>query len=130
MDNNQTVGTANYANLHEQISTLLNLSLGEIKKKYADYPHCLVNYFEKGIEEISFEIRFDEEEVTIICTFDAEENCNVINLFPDKNEIMERFITYLKGTCDYDFLKNRWITSNHYVKVQQLSDGFCFLFYG
>ena len=36
MDNNKTVGTENYPNLLQQISTLFNLSLPEIKKKKTD----------------------------------------------------------------------------------------------
>lgn len=131
MDNN-TVGIHDYANLLQQINSLLNITLSEIKNKYVDYPHCLIDYFEKDVTEKSIEIRFDKEEYTITCVFNTEGKCNTVYLFPDENETIEKFISYFKENYEYDFIKNRWETSFFYIKIKELAqssnDIFCMFF--
>jgi hypothetical protein len=131
MDNN-TVGINNYADLFQQINSLLNITLPEIKNKYGDYPHCLMDYFEKDVTERSIEIRFDQEEFTITCVFNTEGKCNCVYLFPDKNETIEKFISYFKDTYDYNFIKNRWETLDFYIKIKELtpsSNDICCMFF-
>lgn len=131
-NNSNTVWVENYANLLQQISTVLNLTQPEIREKYADYPICLMDYFEKDIQEKSIEIRFDKEEITITCTFDIEGKCIIVYLFPDTNEVIEKLIRYLKEIYNYDFINSRWTTSNYYIKVDKISrlpSDFCFIFY-
>lgn len=53
MDNNNITGIKGYYYLLQQITSLLNLSLPEIRQKYINYPYCLIDYFEKGVEEKS-----------------------------------------------------------------------------
>ncbi|MCC8145952.1 MAG: hypothetical protein LIO93_05850 [Bacteroidales bacterium] len=103
MDNNQTAfSLEDHAYLLQQISTLMNLTLFEIKYIYQSYPHCIIDYYEKDATEKSMEIRFDKEEVTITCTFNTEGNCNIIYLFADKREGIEMFIERMKEHLDYD----------------------------
>ncbi|NDV80228.1 hypothetical protein [Dysgonomonas sp. 511] len=131
MDNN-TVGINGYANLLQQINSLLNITLPEIKNKYRDYPHCLIDYFEKDVTEKSIEIRFDKEEYTITCVFNKEGKCNIVYLFPDENETIEKCITYFKETYDYNFIKNRWKASDFYIKIKELtpsSNDICCMFF-
>lgn len=132
MDNNKTVGIVNYSYLLQEITAFFNLSLQEIKKKYADYPLCLMDYFEAGIEEKSIEIRFDQEGITITCEINNDSKCQFVYLFPDKNEFAEKFVLFLKDTYDYDFIKNRWIASGFYItvkKIDRLSSEICLMFY-
>lgn len=131
-NNNIAVGIENYPDLLQQTCALLGLSLPEIKKKYADYPHCLIEHFEQGSEDKSMEIRFDKEERTITCLFNKDDKCDFVYLFPDKNEFIEEFILFLKDTCYYDFIKNYWKASNYYIKVKEIdpsSDDVCLMFY-
>lgn len=131
MDNNN-VGINDYANLLQQINSLLNITLPEIKNKYRDYPHCLIDYFEKDVTEKSIEIRFDKEEYTMTCVFNIEGKCNIIYLFPDENETIEKFISYFKQTYDYNFIKNRWKASDIYIKIKELtpsSNDICCMFF-
>ena len=86
MDNNNIVGIKSYYYLLQQITSLLNLSLPEIRQKYINYPYCLIDYFEKEVEEKSIEIRFDQEAFTMTCLFSSEGKCEFVYLFPDKNE--------------------------------------------
>jgi hypothetical protein len=51
MDNNNIAGIKGYYYLLQQITSLLNLSLPEIRQKYINYPYCLIDYFEKNVEE-------------------------------------------------------------------------------
>jgi len=130
MNNNKTDGVEYFADLLAQTSSLLNLSLSEIRKKYEDYPHCQITYFEGGIEEKSIEIRFDKEEITMACTFNTIEKCNSVYLFPDKNEVTEKFIKHLRKSHKYNFLKNRWKVMENYIKIQKLSksaNDICFM---
>ena len=69
MDNNNIAGIKGYYYLLQQITSLLNQSLPEIRQKYINYPYCLIDYFEKNVEEKSIEIRFDQEAFTMTCLF-------------------------------------------------------------
>ena len=132
MENNKTAGLENYAGILRQVGVLLNLSLSEIKDKYADYPHCLTDYIEKGITEKSIEIRFDKDEMTMTCLFNTEEKCNCIFLFADNNRTIEEFIRYLMGAFDYCYLRSRWKATGYYIKVKEVCkfyDDFCLVMY-
>lgn len=102
MDNNNIVGIKSYYYLLQQITSLLNLSLPEIRQKYINYPYCLIDYFEKEVEEKSIEIRFDQEEFTLTCLFSNDGKCEFVYLFPDKNEYVKGFISYLEITQSYE----------------------------
>ena len=49
-----------YSKIIEQASSVLKLSISQIKEKYTDYPICLMDYIERDIHEKSIEIRFDK----------------------------------------------------------------------
>lgn len=108
MNNNTTARNGYYSGLCNELAILLKLSFSEIKRKYANFPICLMNYHEKGVEEKYIEIRFDEEELTVTCTFDEEGTCDCIYLFPDKDEPLKNFVNDLKEAYEYDFIKSRW----------------------
>ena len=118
MDNNNITGIKGYYYLLQQITSLLNLSLPEIRQKYINYPYCLIDYFEKNVEEKSIEIRFDQEAFTMTCLFSNEGKCEFVYLFPDKNEYVKGFISYLEITQNYDYLMNRWAIPGCYIKHQ------------
>lgn len=133
MDNNKTTGVKDYAVILQRMSALLNLSFSEINKKHVNYPYCLINFFEEGRMDKTIEIRFDKEEITVTCGFDAKEKCKSVYLFPDENEIIEGFISYLKETFDYDYIKNRWKISGYYVALKEISkspNDLCLVIYG
>jgi len=132
MDNNNIIGIKSYYYLLQQITSLLDLSLPEIRQKYRNYPYCLIDYFEKDVEEKSIEIRFDQEEFTITCLFSDEGKCQSVYLFPDKNEYVTKFISYLEITQSYDYVKNRWTAPSCYIKaeaISHLSCDICLMFY-
>lgn len=122
MDNNQkAINIDDFSCLLQQIGSLMNLTLPEIKHMYETYPHCISDYHEKGVTEKSIEIRFDTEEVTVTCTFNPEGNCNMVYLFSDKRQTIENLINYLKNRYEYDFIKNRWTASGYYACIKKTS---------
>lgn len=132
MDNNQMTGIKHYYFLLQQITSLLNLSLPEIRKKYVNYPYCLIDYFDKDKVEKSIEIRFDDENLTMTCLFSSEDKCQLVYLFPDKMEHINGFILFSETTLKYDYFKNRWTTSGCYIQaraITHLSSEFCLVFY-
>lgn len=42
-----------YSKIIEQASSVLKLSISQIKEKYTDYPICLMDYIERDIHEKS-----------------------------------------------------------------------------
>lgn len=124
--------TKSYADLLEQTLSALHLSYTEIRKRYRNYPLSLSNHIENGIEDKYIEIRFDKDEATITCTFDAVDKCDFAYIFVDRNEISEELTLYLKENYDYDYIKNRWQIRGYYVEVKkndQLARSVCFMFY-
>ena len=92
----------------------------------------MIDYFEKNVEEKSIEIRFDQEAFTMTCLFSNEGKCEFVYLFPDKNEYVKGFISYLEITQNYDYLMNRWAIPGCYIKakaIEHLSNNICLMFY-
>lgn len=132
MNNYKFIDIELYANLVQHVSSLLALSFAEIKKRYANYPHCVIDYFEEGSREKSIEIELKQEEIVISCLFDEKDKCKVAFLFPDKNELAEKPVILLKQSYHYDFFQNRWKISNYYVQLKKSDEfktNYSFMFY-
>lgn len=113
-------------NLKELIKYACNtkhIAYTDIKTKFADFPICLMEYIEKGIHDKVAEIRFDEHKATLSATFDKEDICDYVILFPDQIENIDQLFLYLSDNYDYDFLKGNWILSNCYMKVKENREG-------
>ena len=111
-----------YSKIIEQASSVLKLSISQIKEKYTDYPLYLIDYIEKDIQEKSIEIRFHKEGVTLTCTFDKDGNCDESFLFPDDDQLIEDFVSYLTDHHDYSFMRSRFMLGNCYLKIKELKE--------
>ena len=111
-----------YSKIIEQASSVLKLSISQIKEKYTDYPLYLIDYIEKDIQEKSIEIRFHKEGITLTCTFDKDGNCDESFLFPDDDQLIEDFVGYLTDHHDYSFMRSRFMLGNCYLKIKELKE--------
>lgn len=111
-----------YSKIIEQASSVLKLSISQIKEKYTDYPLYLIDYIEKDIQEKSIEIRFSKEGITLTCTFDKDGNCDESFLFPDDDQLIEDFVGYLTDHHDYSFMRSRFMLGNCYLKIKELKE--------
>lgn len=111
-----------YSKIIEEASSVLKLSISQIKEKYTDYPLYLIDYIEKDIQEKSIEIRFSKEGITLTCTFDKDGNCDESFLFPDDAQLVEDFVSYLTDHHDYSFMRSRFMLGNCYLKIKELKE--------
>lgn len=111
-----------YSKIIEQASSVLKLSISQIKEKYTDYPLYLIDYIEKDIQEKSIEIRFSKEGITLTCTFDKDGSCDESFLFPDDAQLVEDFVSYLTDHHDYSFMRSRFMLGNCYLKIKELKE--------
>lgn len=111
-----------YSKIIEQASSVLKLSISQIKEKYTDYPLYLIDYIEKDIQEKSIEIRFSKEGIILTCTFDKDGNCDESFLFPDDAQLVEDFVSYLTDHHDYSFMRSRFMLGNCYLKIKELKE--------
>jgi len=132
MTTKETLSEQYYTELIGHASSVLKLSLSQIKEKYLDYPLCIMDYIEKDIHEKSIEVRFDKEEITLTCTFNDEGCCDSTFLFPDNDQLLEDFVSYLTENHDYSFVKSRFMLGNCFLKVKELKEqrsNLCLVFY-
>lgn len=118
MEKQYQAGAENAAGLIERVSSLLTLSLQEIKRIYAKNPFCMTEYAGKEAGEVSLEIRLDKAEVTVTCTFGPDGMCKAVYLFPDDNAMIDRFTASMAETCDYEFAAKRWVGPHGYIRVE------------
>ena len=111
-----------YSKIIEEASSVLKLSISQIKEKYTDYPLYLIDYIEKDIQEKSIEICFSKEGITLTCTFDKDGNCDESFLFPDDAQLIEDFVGYLTDHHDYSFMRSRFMLGNCYLKIKELKE--------
>ena len=111
-----------YSKIIEQVSSVLKLSISQIKEKHTNYPLYLIDYIEKDIQEKSIEIRFSKEGITLTSTFDKDGNCDESFLFPDDAQLVEDFVSYLTDHHDYSFMRSRFMLGNCYLKIKELKE--------
>lgn len=107
-----------YELLIEEASNTLGLSYQELKEKYKDYPHCLMEYLEKEVHEYVIEVHLEKEEATISISFNKEHICDASFMFFDSVTDEDSFIEYLNGYTNYDFKHSCWIMANYYLRVK------------
>lgn len=111
-----------YSKIIEQASSVLKLSISQIKEKHMDYPLYLIDYIEKDIHEKSIKIRFHKEGITLTCIFDKDGNCAESILFSDNEHIIEGFVSYLADHHDYSFMRSRFMLGNCYLKTREMKE--------
>ena len=110
-------------------SITVGLSQQDIRNKFPDNPICFIEYYEKiGLGNV-VEVRFDEEELTLTCTFDKEGKCNSAYLFFDEHSNVLDYMEYLKNTFTYDYLGCRWLLHNCYMTTKMIDGITGFMFY-
>lgn len=119
----------NFEMLIEESCDALKLAYQELKDKYKDYPHCLMDYIKKGVCELVIEVRFDEQLATLSFGFDENKNCNASFLFFDNANDEDSFIEYLNEDTGYDFKRSCWIMPDCYLKVKPSIHRLSFYFY-
>lgn len=65
-------------------SSSLRLPWQCIKDKFRNWPMCLSEFIENQESTHSIEIRFDDEQATLVFSFDAAMCCDCIFVYPDR----------------------------------------------
>jgi hypothetical protein len=111
-------------------SSILGLSYLQVKKRYDDYPICLMYYMEKNTKEDLIEVRFDQEQATLSCVFDKDSTCKSSYLFLDNTESLTEYIEYLNSIYKYDYLECQWRLPGCWLTLKRTDDDVClFLYY-
>ncbi|MBF0578112.1 hypothetical protein [Dysgonomonas sp. GY617] len=75
----------NQDNNHEILigyaKSMIDYSFEELKRKSIRYPIHLTVYVENNKIEKGIEVRFDNQQATISCSFDQYDRCNIAYLF-------------------------------------------------
>ncbi|MFT3740397.1 MAG: hypothetical protein QM786_16745 [Breznakibacter sp.] len=128
MIHNATLKTEVLSILISHASSALRLSDRQIKEKFFPYPICVSDYYEKNERERFIEIRFDDKETFITCTFDIHHRCNSAFILPDRpDDTLTAYVDYLNSVHEYDYIGYRWILSNGYLYCKQSKDGIGFM---
>lgn len=118
MEKQYVAGAEDVAGLIEQVSSLVTLSLQEVKRRYADNPFCMTEYAGKEEGERSLEIRLDKAQVTVTCTFNPCGVCECVYLFPDDSGFIDRLSAYMAEAYDYEFAAKRWVGPHGYIRIE------------
>ncbi|MCC8171992.1 MAG: hypothetical protein LIP00_09460 [Parabacteroides sp.] len=129
MEKQYFTGAENAAALMEQVSSLLTLSLQDVKRKYANDSGRVTEYAGKEEGERLLEIRLDKAEVTVTCAFNPCGVCKSVYLFPDDNRFIRRLTAYMSDAYDYEFDNKRWVGPHGYIVAEPspFCDGETFL---
>jgi len=128
----ETPSQKQYIDIIGHASSMLNLSLFQIKEKYSDYPMCLMEYIEKEEHEEGIEIRFNNDKVTMTCIGNDKKECISVYLFPDNNGFIDDIVGYSKSNYDYSYLKSRFILDSCFMKLKEskeLKDNIYLIFF-
>lgn len=118
----------NFIELIGYACSALRLSHTDIQTEYSDYPICIINYVEKGINDKNIEIRFDGHSASLSALFNDKDICDFVILHPDEIENIDQILSYLSENYKYDFLKSCWIISNYKIGLDEMEGGIVFKF--
>lgn len=118
MEKQYLAGAGSVTGLIEQVSSLVTLSLQEVKRIYAKNPLGMTEYAGRDEGELSLEIRLEKAQVTVTCTFNPDGVCEAVYLFPDDNRLVEHLTAYMTEAYDYEYAPKRWVGPHGYVRVE------------
>lgn len=110
-------------------SSTLGLSFLQVKKKYNDYPICLMYYMEKNTKEDLIEVRLDQEQATLSCVFDKDSTCKSSYLFLDNTESLTECIEHLNSIYKYDYLECQWRLPGCWLTLKKTDSDMCLYLY-
>lgn len=118
----------NYEILIGYARSMLGYSFEELKRNYISYPISITVYVDKKTNtfEKIIEVRFDNQEATISCSFNEADKCDTTYLFFDSLSSENSLIRYLSKSFGFDYRENHWLLDNCYLKIKQSKDFFCF----
>lgn len=119
----------NFEMLIEESCGALKLTYQQLKEKYKDYLHCLMEYIEKGVSTPVIEVRFKEQLATLSFGFNESKHCTAAFLFFYNVNDEDSFIEYLNEDTGYDFKRSSWIMPDSYLKVNPSICTLSFYFY-
>jgi hypothetical protein len=115
-----------FSNLISHACSVLRLTNKQIEKKFSPHPVCII-YPEKGKEDYSIEIRFDDEQCTITCLFDANRRCDSAFVFLDALCPLTDYVNYFNTRYWYDYIEGRWILPDGYLSMKKSKHDVCFM---
>lgn len=116
-----------FSNLISHACSLLRLSDTQIREKYSGFPLCIMDLFEKKEWQRSIEIRFDDEQTSITCLFDASNRCDFTFIYPDHLNGLTEYVNFFNAIYDYDHTRRKWILANGYLSQKKSKDGIFFM---
>lgn len=118
----------NYEILIGYAKSMLGYSFEELKRNYISYPISITVHIDKKINafEKNIEVRYDNQDATVSCSFNKADKCNVTYLFFDTQDDENNFIEYLSRSFRFDYRGNHWSLDNCYLKIKQAKDFSCF----
>lgn len=117
-----TVSKCNYSEVIETACSILGLPFSTIKEKYAEMPICISQYIDNNEKDNIIEVRFDDAEITLSCSFNKENFCDASFLFFDDTNKIEHVVSYLNNRFRYDYIKSRWILPKCYLLIKPSKD--------
>lgn len=106
----------------QDVTSILNMSELQVLNKYKKYPILSLDSVSKGDDLTNVEIRFDEYEFTLTCSFDESNRCVEVYLFLDNEEVIDDLFVYLNA--NYGFIKDqrRFVLPNCNLEIQGYQD--------
>ena len=117
----------NYEILIRYARSMLGYSFEELKRNYISYPISITVHVDKKINSFEkiIEVRFDNQEATVSCSFNEADKCNATYLFFDSQSSESGLIEYLSKSFGSNYRENHWLLDNCYLKIKQSKDFFC-----
>jgi len=115
--------------LIQHASSALWLNISELKKRFRNFPICLMDYIENDSKENLVEIRFDDEKATLSCMLNKDSKSNNIFLFFDDSDCLNEYINYLNTVYTYDYRECRWLLPDCYLSLKKAEYDMCMYFY-
>ena len=115
------------SSLIAQACATLRLSDKQIKEMFTPIPICISDYHENNEKERFIEVRFDEEQTSVICLFDIDDRCDTAFICPDSPNTFTDYVNYLNSIYKYDYISGKWLLPNGYLAIKRSKDLICLM---
>lgn len=115
-------------NLIDYAGSTLRFTRTELKTKFKNFPVCIMDYVENGVQEEFLEVRFDKEQATLSCMFNKDSKCNISFLYFDDSDCLDDYTSYLSSEYKYNYPECRWILPNCRLSLGKTENDICMVF--
>jgi len=129
MENQITLQETNIPAQIHYATSVVGLSLNEIKEKFSSYPVCVCDLYENGEDSFYYtEVWLDGEQTILTCSLSPDGICKSVLLYLKQLHALADCVNFLNAKYTYDYVESVWVLPDYCLSLEKTVDEVAIVF--